>query len=612
MAERARGKGEEERAQRRQKGESTVGRLKARDESPDATTEASPLEGHAAILSDERFSHPANAGQRAQVASRLQQSRGNAYVQRLLDLRRVQAKLVVNPPDDQYEREADRVADAVARTPYTDVQRQVDDEEREEEGETAVQAKPAVGHSVEGLQRQVEEGEEEEEAEEEAAVQTKPAVGQKVWALQRQVEEADEEEEEAEEEAAVQAKPVAAQPPRVSRGLERRIEAARGSGQPLGDAVRAPLENQLGRDLSQVHVHTDHEADSLSRELQASAFTSGRDVFFHQGAYDPHSQAGRGLLGHEVTHVVQQGAAGPGELQQAHEGGPVRLSPASEAASIQRQGAEGEAEEEEPWWLKKGGVTAKPGVGIDKKAAAEKLGSVDNTARVNAVSFSDEVGKACDHFEVYAKPRISELKGELTAGELVSSLLSAALGPLRQQFTERVATMLGEKVTAAVTGKFDSAVKDAATKVVSNESDVKSLEDAVAKACAGAKDAATRLKDAVAENLTPAIDATQRRLYEDLPLTKAQDEMVGMFYEAPVRNVDDYLERFYGVPSKAKARTLQVQVYYHLVRRFEEKVIEAEWPKDFEERLRKRALKGHIASERALKAAEERRKALEE
>ena len=605
MPERAHREGDEQRAQRRQKaGQTEAGHLKARDESPEATADVSPLEGQAAILSDGRFSHPANAGQKAQVASHLQRSHGNAYVQRLLDSKTVQAKLTVNPPDDQYEREADRVAEAVSRAPDTGVQRQ--EEEEKEEGEAAVQAKPAAGHNLQGLQRQVEEGGEEEEVEEEA-VQTKPAVSQSVHTLQRQVEEGEEEEEE--EEATAQTKPVAARPPKVSRGLERRIDAARGGGRPLGDSVRAPLENQFERDLSQVHVHTDHEADSLSRELQASAFTSGRDVFFRQGAYDPHSQAGMGLLGHEVTHVVQQGAAGPDRSQPVTGSPPVQASPLPEAAAIQRQGAARE-EEEEPWWLKKG-ITAKRGVGIDKKAAAEKLGSVNNTARVNAVSFSDEVGKACDHFEVYAKPRISALKGELTAGELVSSLLSAALGPLRQQFTERVATVLGEKVTAAVTGKFDTAVKDAAKKVVANESDVKALEDAVAKACAGAKDAATRLKDAVGENLTPAIDATQRRLYEDLPLTEAQDEMVGMFYEAPVRNVDDYLERFYGVPSKAKARTLQVQVYYHLVRRFEEKVIEAEWPMDFEERLRKRALKGHIASERALRAAEERRKALE-
>jgi len=156
-----------------------------------------------------------------------------------------------------------------------------------------------------------------------------------------------------------------------------------------------------------------------------------------------------------------------------------------------------------------------------------------------------------------------------------------------------------------------STMQDTVKKALSNESDVASLKVAVEKATAGAKDAATKLKVTVGQNLTPIITETQERLNSDKALTKAQDEMLGMFYGAPVPNIDDYLERFYGIPSKATAKTVQVQVYYHLVRRFEEKRIEAEMPMDFEERLRKRALKGHIASQRALAAAEERRKALE-
>src|SRR5262249_12047937 len=36
------------------------------------------------------------------------------------------------------------------------------------------------------------------------------------------------------------------------------------------------------------------------------AFTTGRDIFFGHGEYDPGSLAGRELLAHELTHVVQQ------------------------------------------------------------------------------------------------------------------------------------------------------------------------------------------------------------------------------------------------------------------------------------------------------------------
>ena len=78
-------------------------------------------EGHAALLdgaqSDEH---------RADIAAQLQQSYGNAYVQRLISSRAVQAKLTVSQPGDEFEKEADRVADAVTQIPASQIQRQVD------------------------------------------------------------------------------------------------------------------------------------------------------------------------------------------------------------------------------------------------------------------------------------------------------------------------------------------------------------------------------------------------------------------------------------------------------------------------------------------------------
>jgi hypothetical protein len=113
------------------------------------------LNSHAAMLSDPRFSHSANAGLKQQMVSGLQNCYGNACVQRLLDSRAVQAKLTVNPPDDQYEREADAVADAFAQRPNLQIQRQAKDEEEEE-----VQMKPADGRLALGVHRQAAEEEE--------------------------------------------------------------------------------------------------------------------------------------------------------------------------------------------------------------------------------------------------------------------------------------------------------------------------------------------------------------------------------------------------------------------------------------------------------------------
>jgi uncharacterized protein DUF4157 len=88
--------------------------------------------------------------------------------------------------------------------------------------------------------------------------------------------------------------------------IEDEIERERGGGAPLGAEVRRNMEASLGADLGGVRVHTGPRADGLSHALNARAFTTGSDVFFRSGAYDPGSSAGRELLAHELTHVVQQ------------------------------------------------------------------------------------------------------------------------------------------------------------------------------------------------------------------------------------------------------------------------------------------------------------------
>ena len=218
---------------------------------------------------------------RAQAVLNLQQTHGNRYVQRVMG--KVQAKLIVNPPDDVYEREADRVADAVTRDPASSVQRKTQEKEK-------------VGiDRVSAIQRQVQEPEEEEEEEE-------PIQAKMPWIQRQPVDEEEEEEE------PIQTKPSGRQPNIVSRNLESDINAARGGGQSLPSSVRSSVEPRLGHDFSQVHIHTDDRADKLSWQLGAKAFTSGNDIFFREGAYQPGSDSGRGLIAHELTHVVQQNA----------------------------------------------------------------------------------------------------------------------------------------------------------------------------------------------------------------------------------------------------------------------------------------------------------------
>lgn len=96
----------------------------------------------------------------------------------------------------------------------------------------------------------------------------------------------------------------------VSPETEGAIERARGTGQALDATARSFLEESMGADFSSVRVHTGPQADSFNQSLSARAFTTGSDVFFARGEYQPGSSAGRELLAHELTHVVQQGAAG--------------------------------------------------------------------------------------------------------------------------------------------------------------------------------------------------------------------------------------------------------------------------------------------------------------
>ncbi len=93
----------------------------------------------------------------------------------------------------------------------------------------------------------------------------------------------------------------------VAGDVEHRIDATRGGGAPLPANTRGEMESQFGTDFGNVNIHTGSEAQSLSSDLNAKAFTVGNDVYFNNGAFAPETQEGKHLLAHELTHVVQQG-----------------------------------------------------------------------------------------------------------------------------------------------------------------------------------------------------------------------------------------------------------------------------------------------------------------
>lgn len=83
-------------------------------------------------------------------------------------------------------------------------------------------------------------------------------------------------------------------------------EVLRSPGQPLDGPTRAFMEPRFGHDFGRVRVHTDAKAAESARAVNALAYTVGRDVVFGTGRYSPATSAGRRLVAHELTHVVQQ------------------------------------------------------------------------------------------------------------------------------------------------------------------------------------------------------------------------------------------------------------------------------------------------------------------
>ncbi len=82
------------------------------------------------------------------------------------------------------------------------------------------------------------------------------------------------------------------------------VESRRGRGRPLEAGHRGPLEAHVGYRLDDIRIHDDEPSHRLSRSLDATAFTSGHDIFLGDRAPGLGSTAGNRLLAHEVTHAV--------------------------------------------------------------------------------------------------------------------------------------------------------------------------------------------------------------------------------------------------------------------------------------------------------------------
>ncbi|MCL4298020.1 MAG: DUF4157 domain-containing protein [Anaerolineae bacterium] len=96
-------------------------------------------------------------------------------------------------------------------------------------------------------------------------------------------------------------------PPSVTMALQS------GGGQSLDRTTRSSMEQAFGVDFRGVRVHTGAQASQAARDINATAFTHGQDIFFDEGKFQPGTSAGDRLLAHELTHTIQQ--RGNGRVQ---------------------------------------------------------------------------------------------------------------------------------------------------------------------------------------------------------------------------------------------------------------------------------------------------------
>jgi hypothetical protein len=99
----------------------------------------------------------------------------------------------------------------------------------------------------------------------------------------------------------------------VTEGADQSVAAAsQTSGQTLPEPIQRKFESSLGSDLSSVRIHTGSESAAAAHAVGARAYTTGQDIHFAAGQYDPTSAAGQHLLAHEVAHTVQQAGGARG------------------------------------------------------------------------------------------------------------------------------------------------------------------------------------------------------------------------------------------------------------------------------------------------------------
>ncbi|SEM68092.1 DUF4157 domain-containing protein [Nitrosomonas marina] len=172
----------------------------------------------------------------------------------------IQKKIKIGPPDDRYEKEADRVADQVVS---------------QNPGLSTAVLQNTVSTNVQRLCDECEETPQQKAMDAVSEARNPNGIRQKTF-------------------------------PEIPS-----LTKHNSNGRPLPYALRQFYESRMGRDFRDVRLHTDNSSTQSAEAINARAYTLGNHITFNRGQYQPGTTQGRHLLAHELTHVVQQGKAAP-------------------------------------------------------------------------------------------------------------------------------------------------------------------------------------------------------------------------------------------------------------------------------------------------------------
>jgi hypothetical protein len=216
----------------------------------------------------------------ADYVFQLQRAIGNQAVQRLMhpnngggfDFAKIaiQPKLKISQPGDEYEQEADRVAEQVMKMSVLDDS-----------------VGPMMSTKEEGIDRKCAVCEMKEEEEEKVNLNiSRRAVSTTTATLEGSDEIANE------------------------------IKDIRSSGgSSLDPDTKKFMEPRFGYDFGNIRIHADEKSARSANSIKALAYTVGNNIVFGEGQYQPNTLNGRRLLAHELIHVIQQASSRDSMLQ---------------------------------------------------------------------------------------------------------------------------------------------------------------------------------------------------------------------------------------------------------------------------------------------------------